>query len=250
MKKYIMANWKMNKNFSDIPDYIEDLKSNAGDLENVVVCVPSVMLKDFSDKSAGKFGVGAQNCHFADHGAFTGEVSTEMVKSAGATYVLVGHSERRHIFGENDELLNKKLISVLNSGLKAVFCVGETLEELDSYKEVIGKQLLIGFENCPDFSNVIIAYEPVWAIGTGKVATVDDIVRVHTFIKELGNDEDIKNYIAAMAKNVNVSANAPVEAAPNVQEDVKKEATKNLEDKIGMMDEFDKSIFYDTVESR
>ncbi len=185
MKKYIMANWKMNKNFSDIPDYIEDLKSNAGDLENVVVCVPSVMLKDFSDKSAGKFGVGAQNCHFADHGAFTGEVSTEMVKSAGATYVLVGHSERRHIFGENDELLNKKLISVLNSGLKAVFCVGETLEELDSYKEVIGKQLLVGLENCPDFSNVIIAYEPVWAIGTGKVATVDDIVRVHTFIKEL-----------------------------------------------------------------
>lgn len=183
MKKYIMANWKMNKDFSEIPEYVEGLKSGADDLENVVVCVPSVMLKDFSEKADGVVSVGAQNCHFASHGAYTGELSADMVKSAGATYVLIGHSERRHYFDESNELLNKKLIAALNSGLKVIFCVGETLEELEIRKEIIGIQLLLGLKDCPDFSNVVIAYEPVWAIGTGKVATLDDISGVHSFIK-------------------------------------------------------------------
>ncbi len=183
MEKYIVANWKMNNGFSDIPVFVKYLKKNAKKEKNLIVCVPSVMIKTFADTAKHLASTGAENCFYASKGAFTGEISPAMVKSAGASYVIVGHSERRHVFGETNEMLSKKLAAVLDAGLKPIFCIGETLEEKSKYKSVLKKQIVEGFIGVKDFSNIIVAYEPVWAIGTGKVATTQDIEKVHTYIK-------------------------------------------------------------------
>lgn len=183
MEKYIVANWKMNNDFSDIPTFVKYLKKNAKHEKNLVVCVPSVMIKTFADAAKKVAETGAENCYFAEKGAFTGEISANMVKSAGANYVIIGHSERRHIFGETNDMLSKKLTAALAAGLKVIFCIGETLEEKSHYKSVLKTQILEGLAGVNDFSNVIIAYEPVWAIGTGKVATTADIEKVHGYIK-------------------------------------------------------------------
>ena len=185
MEKYIAANWKMNNDFSDIKPFLKYIKKNQKNRKNLVVCVPSVMVKTFADCAKGLVETGAQNCYFAEKGAFTGEISPKMVKSAGASYVIVGHSERRQIFGESNELLANKLDAALKSGLKVIFCIGETLEERTKYKSVLKKEIVEGFAKITNFSNVIVAYEPVWAIGTGKVATTADISKVHKFIKDL-----------------------------------------------------------------
>lgn len=185
MEKIIAANWKMNNDFSDIPAFVKYLKKNAKGMANLVVCVPSVMLKSFADVSKKVCETGAENCYYEQKGAFTGEISPNMVKSAGASYVIIGHSERRAIFGETNEMLNKKLKAALSAGLKVIFCIGETLEEKSKYKSVLKKQIIEGFEGVTDFSNVVVAYEPVWAIGTGKVATNADISKVHAYIKNL-----------------------------------------------------------------
>ena len=185
MEKIIAANWKMNNDFSDIKPFVKYVKKNQKNRDGLVVCVPSVMVKTFADEAKKTLEVGAQNCYFEEKGAFTGEISAKMVKSAGANYVLVGHSERRQIFGETNEMLNKKLKASLANGLKVIFCIGEVLEEKSKYKSVLKKQILEGFDGISDFSNIVIAYEPIWAIGTGKVATVADISKVHSYIKEL-----------------------------------------------------------------
>lgn len=189
MDKYILANWKMNKDISDIDGYVDELKKNVKNFNNVVVFVPSVMIKPFFDKVKNAFGVGAQNCHYAESGAFTGEISAAMAKSAGAGYVIIGHSERRHYFDESDEFLNKKLHSVLSHGLVPVFCIGETLEEKKNFKKVLKRQIVNGFKGITEFSKIIVAYEPVWAIGTGNVATIEDINRVHSFIRSVFKEE-------------------------------------------------------------
>ena len=183
MKKYIVANWKMNNSFADIPVFVKYLKKNAKKEENLVVCVPSTMINTFAKTAKKVAATGAENCHYAKKGAFTGEISPEMVKDAGASYVIIGHSERRQLFAETNELLNKKLKAALETGLKVIFCIGEVLAEKSKYKSVLKKQIVEGFEGVTDFSNIIIAYEPVWAIGTGEVATVADIKKVHTYIK-------------------------------------------------------------------
>ena len=183
MKKYIVANWKMNNSFADIPVFVKYLKKNAKKEENLVVCVPSTMINTFAKTAKKVAATGAENCHYAKKGAFTGEISPEMVKDAGASYVIIGHSERRQLFAETNELLNKKLKASLEAGLKVIFCIGEVLAEKSKYKSVLKKQIVEGFEGITDFSNIIVAYEPVWAIGTGEVATVADIKKVHTYIK-------------------------------------------------------------------
>ena len=183
MKKYIVANWKMNNSFADIPVFVKYLKKNAKKEENLVVCVPSTMINTFAKTAKKVAATGAENCHYAKKGAFTGEISPEMVKDAGASYVIIGHSERRQLFAETNELLNKKVKAALETGLKVIFCIGEVLAEKSKYKSVLKKQIVEGLEGVTDFSNIIIAYEPVWAIGTGEVATVADIKKVHTYIK-------------------------------------------------------------------
>ena len=188
MDKYIAANWKMNNDFSDIAPFVKYIKKNAKNEKNLIVCVPSTMIKTFADTAKKLVATGAENCYFAEKGAYTGEISANMVKSAGASYVIVGHSERRQIFGETNEMLNKKLVAALKAGLKVIFCIGETLEERSKYKSVLKKEIVEGFAGITDFSNIVIAYEPVWAIGTGVVATTADIVKVHKYIKTLVKD--------------------------------------------------------------
>ena len=185
MEKIIAANWKMNNDFADIKPFVKYVKKNQKNRNGLVVCVPSIMIKSFADEAKKIVEVGAENCYFEEKGAYTGEISAKMVKSAGANYVIVGHSERRQIFGETNEMLNKKLKAALASGLKVIFCIGETLDEKSKYKSVLKKEIIEGFEGVADFSNIVIAYEPVWAIGTGKVATNDDISKVHAYIKDL-----------------------------------------------------------------
>ncbi|MBR7172574.1 MAG: triose-phosphate isomerase [Clostridia bacterium] len=185
MDKYIAANWKMNNDFSDIPSYVEYLDKNLENKNNVVVCVPHVMLKTFADAANGIVETGAENCYFAEKGAYTGETSAKMVKSAGASYVIIGHSERRQYFGETNEIVSKKIAAALSAGLKVIFCIGEKLEQKENFKEVLNEQIVDGLAGITDFSDIIVAYEPVWAIGTGVVATIDDIKTVHAYIKSV-----------------------------------------------------------------
>jgi triosephosphate isomerase len=125
--------------------------------------------------------------HYEDSGAFTGEISNSMLKSVGCEYVIIGHSERRTIFGENDEMINKKIKKALESGLKVIFCIGESLEQREEgiTNEVVKKQIVNGLMNVTsdDLTNIIIAYEPIWAIGTGKTATPEQAQEVHSFIR-------------------------------------------------------------------
>jgi triosephosphate isomerase len=131
----------------------------------------------------------AQNMHFEDKGAFTGEISHSMLKSVGCEYVILGHSERRSIFGETDEIINKKIVKALSVGLNPIFCIGETLEEREGNvtEKVVETQIRKGLENVSesDLAKIIVAYEPVWAIGTGKVATPEQAQDVHYFIRNL-----------------------------------------------------------------
>ncbi len=188
MDKYIAANWKMNNDFSDIEGYVDYLNENLDNKNNVVVCVPHVMLKTFADKAEGIVDCGAENCYYAEKGAYTGETSAKMVKSAGAKYVIIGHSERRQIFGETNEMVSKKIDAALAAGLKVIFCIGETLEQKPEFETILKTQIVEGLAGISDFSNIIVAYEPVWAIGTGVVATIEDIEKVHAYVKSVLKD--------------------------------------------------------------
>ncbi len=192
-KKVIAGNWKMNNDLSDSISLISGIKNGLSEkgTDNLVIIAPpytsletvSALIKDTDIK------LSAQNMHFEDNGAFTGEISAEMLKSAGCEYVILGHSERRTIFFETDEIINNKLLKAISSGLLPIFCIGETLEERESGRtnSVVENQIKKGLEGISesDFSKIIIAYEPVWAIGTGKTATPDQAQEVHKFIRNL-----------------------------------------------------------------
>ena len=186
MGKWIIANWKMNKTIAEATDFANKIVGMTAGIENrMVVCPTFLALKPFADIVRGtQIKVGAQNCYKGTSGAFTGELSAEMLKDAGAEFVIIGHSERRHILGESDELINEKIKSAINCGLKVIFCIGETLEEQSRFEEVLENQISNGLKDIDaNGENLIIAYEPVWAIGTGKVATLEDIAKVHSFVK-------------------------------------------------------------------
>lgn len=193
MKKIIAANWKMHKTYEEalnfITEFLKAIKDIDFDKKDVLIYPPFLYICEISrllEKTPVK--VGAQNAYFEKKGAFTGEISPVMIKSCKAEYVLLGHSERRHIFKESDELIRKKVISCLEEGLKVMLCVGETLEERESNLtfKVIESQLKLALAGLKDYAHLIeIAYEPVWAIGTGKSANPEDAKEVHTFIKEL-----------------------------------------------------------------
>ncbi|MER3329435.1 MAG: triose-phosphate isomerase, partial [Candidatus Kapaibacterium sp.] len=150
-----------------------------------LICPPYTHLGFLSEiVDLSRISLGAQNVHFEDKGAFTGEISNDMLLSVGCEYVIVGHSERRSIFGETDEVINKKTIKSLNSGLRVILCIGETLEERESgnTNDILEKQLNNGLIGVDETINLKIAYEPVWAIGTGKTATTNQIYETHRFI--------------------------------------------------------------------
>jgi triosephosphate isomerase len=191
-KKIVAGNWKMNLDysegislFSEIVNMVRDEKK--GD-QAVVICAPFIHLNSLSQLAAGAgvVKIGAQNSHQSESGAFTGEISAKMIKSTGAEYVLVGHSERRQYFAESNELSSKKIIAMQND-LTPIFCIGETLDERNngSYYKVLEEQLAEGlFQlNADDFGKVVLAYEPVWAIGTGLTASPEQAQDIHAFIR-------------------------------------------------------------------
>lgn len=199
-KKIVAGNWKCNTTLSEgvaLAKEVENVCAVKGDKNvEVLVCVPFLHLTEVA-KVCKNVKVGAQNCGAEAKGAFTGEVSAEMLKSAGIPYVILGHSERRSYYGDTNDILAKKVRLALDNGLAPVFCIGEVLAERESGKlfDVITEQLEKGlfFLSAEDFKKNIIAYEPVWAIGTGKVATPAQAQEMHKFIRDLvakkyGND--------------------------------------------------------------
>ena len=191
MRKTIIAgNWKMNKTPSEAATLASEIAAIKDAPCEVVICPPFVDL--FFAKKAIEgtdIKLGAQNCHWAESGAFTGEVSADMLVEAGCDYVIIGHSERRQYFGETDETVNKRTRAALSKGLKVILCVGETREEREAgdCEKVIDRQIKLGLQDLTkeEMAGVVIAYEPVWAIGTGLTATKEQAEEVCAFIRTL-----------------------------------------------------------------
>ena len=196
-KKIVAGNWKMNMNLQDGIALAKELnetltaeKPNCG----VVICTPFIHLASIAQfLNQDISGLGAENCADKAKGAFTGEVSAEMVKSTGAQYVILGHSERREYYAETPEILKEKVLLALNNGLKVIFCIGESLEEREANKQndVVKAELEGSVFNltAEEFSNIVIAYEPIWAIGTGKTATAEQAEEIHAFIRSVVADK-------------------------------------------------------------
>ncbi len=193
MKKrevHIVGNWKMNQSLHEISQFFIEMTKMKMELKCKAWIAPQAIhipiLKEMAF-TTGSIYIGAQNCSQFDSGAYTGEISPASLADLGVEFVIIGHSERRAIFGETDEVLNQKLLACLKHNLKVIFCVGETLEERQNNQtfKVVEKQLLEGLKNLPqDKAHLLmIAYEPVWAIGTGKVATAEEAEEVHAFIR-------------------------------------------------------------------
>ncbi|PIS30776.1 MAG: triose-phosphate isomerase [Candidatus Marinimicrobia bacterium CG08_land_8_20_14_0_20_45_22] len=193
MKKYIVAaNWKMNKDVQSSADFAVILSKNLLKLKrtDVILCPPFTSLFHISEMlKITSLKLGGQNMYFEKSGAFTGEISGSMLKSAGCQYVILGHSERRHIFNESDELIQKKMTAALEIGLKPILCLGEKLEERQAgaTHNVLERQFKGAFSAVSDdqLKSCVIAYEPVWAIGTGIVATPEQASEAHQFIRQL-----------------------------------------------------------------
>lgn len=192
MRKPIIAgNWKMHMNMTSGSEFIREVAAGLGETEvEVVLCVPFTLIQPLSVSAEGTpIKIAAQNMHFEDSGAFTGEISAEMLKEAGATYVVIGHSERRQYFNESDETVNLKLKKAHAAGLLPIVCCGETLDEREagSTETVVRRQVNAAFEGVSPEQAVktVIAYEPVWAIGTGRTATAAQAQEVIGFIRGL-----------------------------------------------------------------
>ena len=189
MRKPIIAgNWKMNNTASEGVTLVNALKPLVANADcEVVVCVPAIDIPAVAEALKGSnIALGAQNVHFAEKGAFTGEISANMLKEYGVKYVIIGHSERRQYFGETDETVNKRTLTALAAGLTPIVCVGESLEERETGKteSVLDKQLKDGLKGIENLADIVIAYEPVWAIGTGKTATSEQANETIGYIRK------------------------------------------------------------------
>jgi triosephosphate isomerase len=187
---FIAGNWKMFTNKTEAESLIRELKLNLSGVKNVdiAICPPFVYLeRAVSEVKGSIIQVGAQNCYLESKGAFTGEISPDMLVDAGCKFVILGHSERRHVLGETDIMINQKTIKALQAGLHIILCVGELLEEREAGKTetIVKNQLHEGLKNLnmDHLDRITIAYEPVWAIGTGKTATPDQAQEIHAFIR-------------------------------------------------------------------
>jgi triosephosphate isomerase len=193
MRKPIIAgNWKMHKTGTDAKVLAAGIVERVKDISKaqIVLCPPFTALGAVAEAIKGsEVELGAQNCHFEDKGAFTGEVSTAFLIDAGCKYVIIGHSERRQYFGEDDALINKKIKKAQAAGLVPIFCIGETLQERQKEQtfDVLRRQVLHGLKevSLSDPEKLIIAYEPVWAIGTGMTATKEQAQEAHRYIRDL-----------------------------------------------------------------
>ena len=207
-KKIVAGNWKMNLNLQEGVALAKELnEALAADKPNcgVVICTPFIHLSSVAQViNQDVIGLGAENCADKEKGAFTGEVSAEMVKSTGAQYVILGHSERREYYKETPEILKEKVLLALKNGLKVIFCIGETLEEREANKqnEVVKAELEGSVFNLSeeDFRKIVIAYEPIWAIGTGKTATAEQAEEIHAYIRSIVADK----YGKAVAEDTSI----------------------------------------------
>jgi triosephosphate isomerase len=221
MKKLIAGNWKMNTTKAEAVALAKALAEKVGqgsDKFDMVVCPPAIWLSAVVDAVKGSaVKVGAQDAHTADKGAFTGNHAAPMIKEAGALYVILGHSERRQYHKEDNKLVQEKAVNALKNGLIPIICVGEVEAERNAGQQddVVGKQLA---ESLPDSGGYVVAYEPVWAIGTGKTATTDDIRAMHAFIRaELAKRVDHADQVAILYGGSANAANAKdILAVPNV----------------------------------
>lgn len=205
MRKPIIAgNWKMNKTPAEGAKLVEELMLLVKDADcDVVVCVPATDIYAVGAALKGSnVHLGAQNVHFAENGAYTGEISADMLLELGVEYVIIGHSERRQYFGETDETVNKRTLTALNKGLTPIVCVGETLEERETGKteEVLSRQLINGLKDVEDLTKLVVAYEPVWAIGTGKTATAEQANETIGYIRKVLAE----NFCAKCAEQVRI----------------------------------------------
>lgn len=226
-KPLVAGNWKMNKLVGESLELVNALKPLVEGIEaaDIVVCPVFTALYPVAQALKGSnIQLGAQNCYLKESGAYTGEISPQMLKDAGCTWTIIGHSERRQLFNESDEFLNEKLRFALATGLKVMFCIGETLEEREGGKmnDVLVRQVtngLMGLSQA-DFDNTSIAYEPVWAIGTGVTATPEQAEEAHAFVRGLVQDQ----FGEAVADNVRIQYGGSVKpdnvaslmAKPNV----------------------------------
>lgn len=209
-KKIVAGNWKMNLDYTAgvglFSEIVNMVKDEVIGNQQVIVCAPYIHLGAISQlaKTQQKVSVGAQNCHQAESGAFTGEISALMLQSVGVEYVIIGHSERRQYFGETNALLAEKINSALKNKLRPIYCIGETLEQRNgnTYFEVIKTQLSEGLFHLSqeEMANVILAYEPVWAIGTGLTATPEQAQEIHEFIRK----EIQQKYGESVAQNISI----------------------------------------------
>ena len=219
MRKPIIAgNWKMHKTIAEALEFVNEVKDRVNnDKVEAVICAPFTLLKDLKQATKGtNIKIGAQNKHFEEKGAFTGEISPLMLKELDMDYVVIGHSERRQYFNETDETVNKKVLKALEVGIDPILCVGETLEEREAgnTKDVCKVQVEKALENVSkeDLAKVVIAYEPVWAIGTGKTATSEDANDVIAYIREV-----VANLYGELANEVRIQYGGSVKPS-NVAE--------------------------------
>lgn len=201
--KFIIANWKMNGDLALVDEFIEGINDIPSD-RKVIVCPPTALITSFNKGKA--FSIGAQNCFYEKMGAFTGENSPALLKAIGCEYVILGHSERRAIFHESDEVIYKKWNAAISQVLTPILCIGETADQRANWKKILSKQLSNYCGNkFSDLHGTIFAYEPVWSIGTGKIPSTEEIEEVVCFVKSLlGSSE---NYCVVYGGSVN-SGNA------------------------------------------
>ena len=214
MQKLIMGNWKMNGNTQSIKELCNGIAMAKFDITKVSVAVfpSSVYVKETIAQLPKEIGVGLQNITFNDDGAYTGELSKAMLEDLGCDYVLIGHSERRSLFGETDECVFKKLQKVIDMDITPVVCIGESLEDRNGGKleEVLASQLALVLENLSvvQLGKIVVAYEPVWAIGTGVVASLEQVQDTHKFIRSM-----IAKIDGNLAKNIKIVYGGSLKAA-------------------------------------
>ena len=208
-----IANWKLNGNIEFIREYYQKLLPNSKNC--TVVCSPSIFLNRLKYNSNNLF-IGAQDVSIYNEGAFTGEISAKMLSNENVSFCLVGHSERRQYFHDKNEIINKKSINLIENKIIPVICVGETLKEKENKltKNVLVKQIEESVPEISNFDNTIIAYEPIWAIGTGLTPSLDEIEEVHSFIKNI--NEKYNNFRVLYGGSVKAANSADINNLQNV----------------------------------
>ena len=208
-----IANWKLNGNNDFIEEYFQKLLPSS---ENcVVICPPSIYLSKRSVKHSNVY-LGSQDVSIYVEGAYTGDVSAKMLNDNNISFCLTGHSERRKYYDENNKIINKKTLNLINNNVIPVVCVGETLEEKEKKitKDILIKQITNGLPDISNFQNTLIAYEPIWAIGTGLTPTLDEIEEIHSFIKSI--DNKFEKFKVLYGGSVNISNSTNINNLPNV----------------------------------